>query len=159
MYKHCQRTSSNTCTDAFKLCDGIISISIAYISATRCYMWQSRVEFEGYSVAYFNRISAFEASYRWTSTKGGTHTCFVDAWISNESTKRTWALPLTEVHFERSDAIEIRDRITFDFYTGLPHVASVKAEWGRDPWLKEWTWAVFFFFIVSVQAFDFQTFV
>ena len=24
--------------------------------------------------------------------------------------------------FERSDAIEIRDGITFDFYTGLPHV-------------------------------------
>ena len=24
--------------------------------------------------------------------------------------------------FERSDAIEIRDEITFDFYTGLPHM-------------------------------------
>ena len=24
--------------------------------------------------------------------------------------------------FEGSDAIEIRDRITFDFYTGLPHI-------------------------------------
>ena len=24
-------------------------------------------------------------------------------------------------HFEGSNAIEIRDRITFDFYTGLPH--------------------------------------
>ena len=24
--------------------------------------------------------------------------------------------------FERSDAIEIRDGITFDFYTGLPHM-------------------------------------
>ena len=26
--------------------------------------------------------------------------------------------------FEGSDAIEIRDEITFDFYTGLPHIAS-----------------------------------
>ena len=25
-------------------------------------------------------------------------------------------------HFEGSDAIEIRDEITFDFYTGLPHI-------------------------------------
>ena len=25
-------------------------------------------------------------------------------------------------HFEGSDAIEIRDGITFDFYTGLPHL-------------------------------------
>ena len=28
------------------------------------YMWQSRVEIEGYSVAYFDRIAAFEAPYR-----------------------------------------------------------------------------------------------
>ena len=28
------------------------------------YMWQSRVEIKGYSVAYFDRITAFEALYR-----------------------------------------------------------------------------------------------
>ena len=28
------------------------------------YLWQSRVEIEGYSVAYFDRIAAFEAPYR-----------------------------------------------------------------------------------------------
>ena len=27
--------------------------------------------------------------------------------------------------FERSDAIEIRDGITFDFYTGLSHILSI----------------------------------
>ena len=27
-------------------------------------------------------------------------------------------------HFERSDTIEIRDEITFDFYMGLPHISS-----------------------------------
>ena len=27
------------------------------------YVWQSRVEIEGYSVAYFDRIAAFEAPY------------------------------------------------------------------------------------------------
>ena len=31
---------------------------------TIMYMGQSRVEIEGYSVAYFNRIAAFEAPYR-----------------------------------------------------------------------------------------------
>ena len=61
------------------------------------YMWQSRVEIEDYSVAYFDRITVFEAPYRWTSVKGGAHTRFVDAWIANESTKRVWAPPLTEV--------------------------------------------------------------
>ena len=28
------------------------------------YVWQSRAEMEGYSVAYFDRIAAFEAPYR-----------------------------------------------------------------------------------------------
>ena len=52
---------------------------------------------EGYSVAYFDRIAVFEAPYRWTSVKGGAHTRFIDAWISNESTKCIWAPPLAEV--------------------------------------------------------------
>ena len=32
-------------------------------------MWQSRVEIEAYSVAYFDRVSAFETQY--DSVKGG----------------------------------------------------------------------------------------
>ena len=61
------------------------------------YMWQSCVEIEGYFVVYFDRIAVFEAPYRWTFAKGGAHTRFVDVWISHESTKRIWALPLAEV--------------------------------------------------------------
>ena len=60
-------------------------------------MWQSCVETEGYSIAYFERIAVLEAPYRWTSVKGGAHMCNVDAWISDESTKCVWAPPLTEV--------------------------------------------------------------
>ena len=60
-------------------------------------MWQSRVEIEGYFVTYFNRIAVLEAPYRWTSVKGGAHTHFVVAWISNEYMKCIWAPPLTEV--------------------------------------------------------------
>ena len=37
-------------------------------------MWQSRVEIEHYSIAYFDRIAAFEALQRRTSVKGGAHT-------------------------------------------------------------------------------------
>ena len=36
-------------------------------------MWQSRVEIEHYSVAYFNCITAFKALLHRTSVKGGTH--------------------------------------------------------------------------------------
>ena len=49
-------------------------------------MWQSRVEIEGYSIVYFDRIAVFEAPYLWTSLKGAAHTYLVDLWISNEST-------------------------------------------------------------------------
>ena len=60
-------------------------------------MWQSRVEIEGYSVAYFDRIAAFEVPYRWTSVKGGAHMHFVDLLDIHASTKHVWAPPLTEV--------------------------------------------------------------
>ena len=36
-------------------------------------------------------------------------------------------------HFERSNAIEIRDGITFDFYTGLPQLCTCKQLYGLDP--------------------------
>ena len=61
------------------------------------YMWQSRVEIEGYSIAYFNRIAAFKAPYHWTSVKGVTHMRFVDSLVIHASTKRIWAPPLMEV--------------------------------------------------------------
>ena len=38
---------------------------------------QFRVEIEGYSVAYFDRIAVFEVLYRSTSIKGRAHTCSV----------------------------------------------------------------------------------
>ena len=43
------------------------------------YMWQSRVENEHYSVAYFDRTRAFTTLYLRTSVKGGAHTCCVEA--------------------------------------------------------------------------------
>ena len=91
------------------------------------YMWQSHVEIEGYSVAYFNRIAVFKVPYRWTSVKGEAHMHFVDLHASME---HVWAPPLTEVQWYGASntamrlkyAIEIRDGITFNFHTGLPHI-------------------------------------
>ena len=89
-------------------------------------MWQSRVEIEGYSVAYFDRIVAFEAPYRRTSVKGGAHMHFVDStrYSCIYAARMSPALSGSSAirHFEGSDAIEIRDGMTFDFYTGLPHI-------------------------------------
>ena len=66
-------------------------------------MWPSRVGIKGYFVMYFDRIAVFEAPlYRWTSVEGRAHTGFVAVWLSNESTKRIWAPPLTEVQRYRA---------------------------------------------------------
>ena len=54
--------------------------------------------------------------------------CFVDAGIS-----RIYKEHMSPVlngssairHFKGSDAVKIRDGITFNFYMGLPHVQSV----------------------------------
>ena len=48
------------------------------------HMWQSHVEIEDYSVAYFDhhRITAFKALYRCTSVEGGAHMCFIATRIS-----------------------------------------------------------------------------
>ena len=47
--------------------------------------------------------------------------------ISNESTKCISAPSVSSAiwYFEGSDAIEIRNGITFDFYAGLPHMSPV----------------------------------
>ena len=59
-------------------------------------VWQSCVEIEGYSIAYFDHIAAFEAPYCWTSVKGGAHTSFIDSLDIHATTKHVWAPPLME---------------------------------------------------------------
>ena len=88
-------------------------------------MWQSRVEIEHYSVAYFNRITAFEVR---TSVKGGAHalgklinTCHVYTARMSPALNGSSALQ----RFERSNAIEIRNGIMFDLYPGLPHILNI----------------------------------
>ena len=73
---------------------------------------------------YFDHIAAFKAPNCWTSIKGGAHTCFVDACNDSMKVHMSPAINRNSVirHFESSGAIKICDEITFDFYTGLPHV-------------------------------------
>ena len=42
-----------------------------YLEGFYLYMWQSRVEMEGYSNVYFDCIAMFEAPYRWTAVRVG----------------------------------------------------------------------------------------
>ena len=63
-----------------------VSVSEPHISELKCgYMdiriciWQSQVEIERYSIAYFNRVSAFEVLYDRTSINGGAHTHYINS--------------------------------------------------------------------------------
>ena len=52
------------------------------------HMWQSQVEIEHYSVAYFNRVTVFETLQRSTSVKGRPHMCSEAASMPDKSTQR-----------------------------------------------------------------------
>ena len=77
-------------------------------------------------VAYFDRVTAFKALYLRTSVKGGAQTRCIIASIVAAFTQHVLNPALnrsSEIQrFERSDAIEIRNGIISDFYTGLPHI-------------------------------------
>ena len=85
-------------------------------------MWQSRVEIEHYSVAYFASITAFEALLRETSPKGRTHICFVNVVSNHDFTQPALNRSSTLEHFEHSNVSKIRNRVMFDFYPVVPHV-------------------------------------
>ena len=81
-------------------------------------MWQSRVEIEQYSVPYLIGHSI-------SITGGGNARC-VNSWILDTFTQCIWAPPITEVlRFECGNAIEIRNEIKFNFYSGLPHLCLI----------------------------------
>ena len=81
-----------------------------------------RGEIGYYSVAYFNRITAFKAPYLRTSIRGGAQTRRVDSCRIYTACLKPALNGRSEIRrFERSDAIAIRNGITSDFYAGLPH--------------------------------------
>ena len=82
------------------------------------HLWRSHVEIEGYSVAYFDHIAVFEAPYLWTSVKGGARTCFIDAWISNKSTKCIWAPPFSNMALWRQRSNQNTQRNNLRFLHG-----------------------------------------
>ena len=121
----CWECLRNVCNFMFVWVDKNRVLYTAEYSQAPTNMWQSHVKIEGDFVVYFDHIAVFEALCHWTSIKGGAHTCFVDALISNESTKHmSPTLNGNSViwRFEGSDAIETCNGITFNFYTGLPHI-------------------------------------
>ena len=92
------------------------------VQTLEIHLWESRVEIESYSVMYFDRIAPSEAPYRWTSGKGRAHMHFIEHYIFMHL--QSMYEPGNSViwSFKHSNMIQIRDGITFDFYTGLPHV-------------------------------------
>ena len=62
------------------------SVSIQGLILGYIYVWQSQVEIEHHSVAYFDRVTMFEALYRSISIKGEAHTSSKAASMPNKST-------------------------------------------------------------------------
>ena len=83
------------------------------------HMWQSCVKVKDYSVACFDRIAAFEASYRWTSVKGGAYMHFTHLQSMDEpcpyGSSVVW-------HFKHGNTIKTHEQIIFDCYMGLSHI-------------------------------------
>ena len=85
-------------------------------------MWQSQVEIEHYSIVYFDRITVFKALYRRTSVKRGAGMHCVNVVSIHEFTQSPSLNGSSALEcFKRCNVIEIRNRIMFDFYLGLPH--------------------------------------
>ena len=74
-------------------------LKLGWVHDLVCHMWQSHVEIGGYSVAYFDRIAAFEAPHHWTSVKGRAHMHLVYSLEIDASTKHVWALAFLEVQW------------------------------------------------------------
>ena len=90
-------------------------------------MWQSFMEIEDGSVAYFDRITAFEVllplNFHWGW--GSYMLCRLIKY-SHIYEVRTSPTPnggsSAIRHFKHSDVIKTHDGIIFDFYTGLPQI-------------------------------------
>ena len=68
--------------------------------------------------------------------------CCVNVSSIFEFTQHVWALPITELlcykHFKRGNVFEIRNRIMFNFYPGLPHIY-LHVSWvssRHEPWTQ-----------------------
>ena len=86
------------------------------------HMWQSCVEVKDYSVAYFDHITALEASYCWTSVKGGAYIHLVNLFIYKACMSPGLNGSSVVWCFEHGNTIKIIEGIIFDCYTGLPHI-------------------------------------
>ena len=92
------------------------------------HMWQSWVEIEHYSVAYFDHVPTFKVLQCGTSIKGGgnmhyenvssIHGFIVYAVRMNPAFDRCSAIQ----RFKCTNVNETCNRIMFDFYLGLPYM-------------------------------------
>ena len=90
-------------------------------------MWQSWVETEHYSIAYFPHVIMFEVLLRRTSIKVEAH-ILCGCKTPGTSMQRIWAPPLMEVlcyNNLNTATSKIRNEIMLNFYQELPHIFRV----------------------------------
>ena len=77
------------------------SVGLAQVRPNQ--MWQSWAEIDYYSIAYFDRITAFEVLKCRTSTRGGAHTCCVN--MSSVYTVHTSPTNVKILHYSASNVL------------------------------------------------------
>ena len=88
------------------------------------HLWQPQVGIEQYSVAYFDPLPRSKHSSAELLLRVGSYAlckCGKYSWVYPVSMSPTLSGSSALEHFERGNAIEIRN-IMFDFYPGLPHL-------------------------------------
>ena len=65
------------CMHMFACVNVHVCVQLHYIASNK-HLWQSQVEIEHYSVAYFNRVTMFKVLLCTTSVKGGAHMRYID---------------------------------------------------------------------------------
>ena len=95
-------------------------------------MWQYLVEIEHYSIAYFDCVTTVAQYFRYGRGSYG----YVDlsgigcSFAARMSPALSWSTALQR--FECGNAVEIRNRIMFNFYPGLPHDSETEISSGYE---------------------------
>ena len=105
-------------------------------------MWQSRVEIEHYSVAYCITCVRSTVTQYFRYGRGSYALCkLMNTWhIYTACMGPTPNGSSALQHFERGNAIEIHNRIVFDFYPGLPHMYSISSSPDSAPRSRKGAW-------------------
>ena len=97
------------------------------VSQSKLHMWESQMEIQHF--AYFDCVTTLKVLYRRTFIKSGAHIYTLHRCVKYSQVYTVCISPAlnrsSEIQcFKHSNVVKTHNRITFDFYPGLPHILS-----------------------------------